>query len=100
MANMNDSFIQFFKRFTQIEIHKVRSFLWYGNIVIFAFMLVWLYLFVDAFFLKSREDISFMKENITTVSQVKLNRTGFEEMYTRHQNKIKSEIPEGVESPF
>jgi hypothetical protein len=81
---------------------KLPRYLDYFNFLILAAVLVWSYFFIQHYFLKTKDDFKFIKDNIGNISYTKLNSDEFSQIYQAYQDKLnyKMEVSEDLRSPF
>ena len=81
---------------------KILRYIWYWHFLLLALILAWVYFFSRNYFLRSKEDIKFIKDNIVDITYTQLKADEFIEVYQTYQNKINYhfDMPADLKIPF
>ncbi|MFH1713052.1 MAG: hypothetical protein ABH896_02595 [Candidatus Jacksonbacteria bacterium] len=77
-------------------------YVWYWHFLFLVLILIWVYFFSRNYFLRSKENIKFIKDNIADITYTQLEIDDFTEVYQTYQDKIHYHVdmPADVMSPF
>lgn len=83
-------------------LEKIGHYGYYINVIILVLVGLWLYVFLNQYYWKVKEDVRFIQENIHNVTYVDLNIKGSEEIYESYEQKRKknSDILNDLNEPF
>lgn len=81
---------------------KIVRYVWYWHFLLLALILIWVYFFSRNYFLRSKEDIKFIKDNIVDITYTQLEIEEFNKVWQAYKNKLnfKTDVPEDLISPF
>lgn len=81
---------------------KILRHIWYWHFLLLALILIWVYFFSRNYFLRSKEDIKFIKDNIVDITYTQLKTDEFIDVYQTYQNKINYDfdMPTNFKIPF
>lgn len=81
---------------------KIVRYVWYWHFLFLALILIWIYFFSRDYFLQSKEDIKFIKDNIVDITYTQLKADEFINVYQTYQNKVNYhfDMPANFKIPF
>ena len=94
--------IQKLSNLLKILFKRLPRYLDYFNFLILAAVLIWSYFFIYHYFLRTKDDFKFIKDNIGNISYTKLNSDEFSQVHQAYQDKLnyQLDVSEDLKSPF